>query len=564
MMYESGQAITRRIEMNSYTKFYGFSVNPFSITTDPKFFFPAESHKEALATMWYGINERKGFILILGEEGIGKTTLIHKIITMYHLHQSPYFGLVGKNTSANHTHNNMGSKVKIVLFHRGQITFEKLFKEILVKLKLPLKSEIKGSMMHELYHYLIHSIELGENVVVIIDEAHNISLEAIEELRLLSNLETSKSKLLQIVLVGKPELNKKLRAEVVRQIRQRIVVNWQISPLTHEESMQYINHRLNIAGSSSSEVFTDKALDLICRHAKGIPRAINVLCSNALSIGYNLSEKKISASIVRKIRNNKELLTPRRVDNLSLGIKKNLFQKISYVFLALVVLALATFLGKDSIEHIITKEKLNKLIDLSILWDKGDTSTSKGTRFVIPEIDSSRPGTDVAATPHKTLQTSTPSAITMDRLDTGIQVKTTVEAKAGTYLSLLALEHYNVVNTTLIDHILELNPEITDPNLIPVKQKIKIPEITESLLVKQSSDGTCTIHLATFSNHRHAARYVNDIDFKGKEVKVVPLKVSRTDAWYRVMAGPFSDRGEALKAVDEMKKKDLLPSFQQP
>jgi cell division septation protein DedD len=115
-----------------------------------------------------------------------------------------------------------------------------------------------------------------------------------------------------------------------------------------------------------------------------------------------------------------------------------------------------------------------------------------------------------------------------------------------------------------MDHILELNPEITDPNLIPVKQKIKIPEITESLLVKQSSDGTCSIHLATFSNPRHAARYVNEIDFKGKEVKVVPLKVSRTDAWYRVMAGPFADRSEALKAVDEMKKKDLLPSFQQP
>lgn len=539
MIYETEAAVTRCIEMTNYTKFYGFSVNPFGISTDPKFFFSAESHKEALAAMWYGINERKGFILILGEEGIGKTTLIHTIITMCHLRQSPFLGLIGKNTLINHMHDSVGGMVRIVLFHRGHVTFEKLLKEILVKLKLPLRSEIKGTMMHDLYHYLIHSLKLGENVVVIIDEAHDISLEVIEELRLLSNLETSKSKLLQIVLVGKPELSTKLRAEVIRQIRQRIVVNYHISPLTQEESMHYINHRLYIAGSSSPEVFTDNALALICRYGKGIPRTINILCSNALSLGCNLSQKKISASIVKKVRKEKEMLTEERVHALTLGIKRNLFQKISYAVLALTVLAAGIFFGKDSLYYFINTQKSNYSREKPIT--KKEVATPAPAPLQKPQTPAVKPSA-----------TSRPGA--------EIIIKT-IEVKQGTSLSSLALKYYKEANLTLMDHILERNPEITDPDLILVNQKIKIPEISGSLLIKQTVNGICKVHLGTFSTPKEAARYIADIRLEGKETEVVPLKVSRADTWYRVMAGPFADRDEALKAVDEMKQRGLLRSF---
>lgn len=529
--------------MSNYTKFYGFSVDPFGISTDPKFFFTAESHKEALAALQYGINERKGFILILGEEGIGKTTLIHKLVTMHHLHQTSFFGLIGKNTSMNHMRNNVGGKVKIVVFHRGQITFVKLLKEILLKLELPLRDENKGSMMHELYHYLIHSLELDENVVVIIDEAHNISPEVIEELRLLSNLETSKSKLLQIVLVGKPELNTKLRAEVVRQIRQRIVVNWHISPLTQEESRQYIEHRLKIAGSSSSDVFTDKALALICRYAEGIPRAINILCSNALSVGYNLSEKKISASIVKKVRKDKEILTQSRVHKLTGGIKRNLLLKIfSYGFLVSFALAAVMFFYKDYLQHFIT------------------TQTSK---YLRENWITKREVVTPAPAPPETSLTRVATPSTISRPQTEIVFKI-IEVKKGTSLSLLARKYYKETSITLVDYILELNPGITNPDLILVNQKIKIPEITESLLIKQSSDGKFTIHVGTFANSMHAVRYRDEIDLEGKKLEVVPRKVSPRETWYRVMAGPFADRDRALKAVEEMKQKGLLPSFRRP
>jgi general secretion pathway protein A len=528
--------------MTDYTKFYGFTINPFNISTDPKFFFSAESHKEALAAMWYGIHERKGFVLILGEEGIGKTTLIHTIITMCHLRQSPFLGLIGKNTFISQMHQKVGGKVKIVLFHRGHVTFEKLLREILVKLKLPLRSEIKGTMMHDLYHYLIHSLTLGENVVVIIDEAHDISLEAIEELRLLSNLETSKSKLLQIILVGKPELNTKLRAEVIRQIRQRIVVNYHISPLTQEESRHYINHRLYIAGSSSAHVFTDNALALICRYGKGVPREINILCSNALFLGFNLSQKKISASIVKKVRKEKEMLTEERVHALTLGIKRNLFQKISYAFLLLAVLAAGIFFGKDSVRYFIDAQKTSTMLE------KPGTKNEVATPLPAPFQKMQTPGVR-------------PSAVSRHGDDSNI---VTIEVKQGTSLSSIALKYYKEANLTLIDHILERNPEITNPDLILVNQKIKIPEMNSSLLIKQSSNGICKVHLGTFATMKEAVRYMEEINLERGNLEVVPRKITPRETWYRVMAGPFAERDEALKAVEEMRQKGILRSFQRP
>jgi general secretion pathway protein A len=524
-------------EMTEYINFYGFSENPFDISPDPKFFFSAESHSEALAGLLYGINQRKGFVLILGEEGIGKTTLIHHLITT------------------------LDRNVKTVFFPQSQITFEQMLKEIILTLELPLKVEVKGSMLHELYYYLIRSLEQDENVVIIIDEAHNISLEAIEELRLLSNLETSKSKLLQIVIVGQPELKAKLRSEVIRQINQRIVVSSRISHLTEEESLQYIDHRLKIVGSGSSAIFSDEALSLICRYAKGLPRTINILCSNALSVGYGLSEKQISASSVRKIWREKDILSRDRAQKLSSRIKRNLPRKISYAFLALAIFVMVIFFNKDYVQHVVSSMKLKNVTGLSAFRDKDDSAKPTGKRYVVPEPVPSTPNPEIINVSPETPQTPASSATPMSRPDTEIRIKKIVEAKAGTNLSLLALKYYNKANTTLMDHILEQNPEITDPNLILVDQKIKIPEITESLLLLPSSNGVCKVHLGTFSNPQYAARYIDDIDLPGKKMEVVPRKVSQTGMWYRVLAGPFMSKNEGLKAIEELKRQGLLPSF---
>jgi len=545
------------IEMTDYIKFYGFSENPFDLSANSKFFFSSESHGEALAALSYGITRRKGFVLILGESGIGKTTLINQIITMYRLCQTPYFGLIGKTTLTNRILDTIGANVKIIYFPQSDIAFDQMLKEILFSLNLRLREGTKGTMLHELYNYLIRALERDENVVIILDEAQNISLEAIEELRLLSNLETSKSKLLQIVIVGQPELKTKLRSEVIRQINQRIVISAQISPITAEECIHYIDHRLNIVGSSASQVFTDEALSLICKYAKGIPRAINIICSNALSVGYHLAEKQISSSTVKKVRRAHDILTPEQVQKLVDRIKSNILRKVPVAVFILAAVMTGAYFISDPVRHFVNTQSFKTLMEQFAFKAKDDTPKSHSGSEGAPET--SKP--DSIQSLPKTEQESPTLTPPESAAKTEITIKKVVEASTGMSLSSLTMKNYNETNATLIDHILELNPKITNPNLILIKQKIKLPEITEALLIKKSSDGMFHVHLATFPNTREAARYSEDKNLKEKNIEVVRRKVSQTETWYRVMAGPYASRDEALKFIEAIKQKGLLPSL---
>lgn len=525
----------KAVHMTDYSKFYGFSENPFDVTPDPKFFFPSESHSEALASLRYGITYRKGFILILGEAGIGKTMLIQHLI------------------------NTLDAQVKTILFPQSQIPFEQMLKEMLIKLKLPLGLETKGSMMHELYGHLIGCLARDETVAVIIDEAENIGLNVIEEVRLLANLETSTSKLLQIVLVGQPELREKLRSEVIRQIKQRIVITCQIKPLTEKESMQYIDHRLKIAGSGSPEVFTDESLSLICRYAKGVPLTLNTLCNNALSIGCSLSEQRISATTVKKVRRERGILTTERACILASGIKRHL-RKIFFIIPALVLLAMALFFGRSYVQPIFNAQKPNHSVTPPAFGEKASAPEVK--RHDAAENVPGRPGPEVMDTVLEApIIPASPPAV-KGHSNAEIRVKEIVEVKKGVNLYSLAYQYYKAADETLIDHILKLNPAITNPNLILISQKIKIPEITESLLIVQYSEGLYKVHLRTFANLKSAAQYRRDAALWGKEIDIVPWKVSAGETWYRVMAGPFVNRDEASKALEEMKQKgfSIIPS----
>jgi hypothetical protein len=217
------------------------------------------------------------------------------------------------------------------------------------------------------------------------------------------------------------------------------------------------------------------------------------------------------------------------------------------------------FFNKDYVKHLLTAQKLRNVSELSAIRDKGETSESEGKRHVVPEPASNTPNPEVKNGSPETPQTAVSSATTMNQPDTEIRVKKIVEVKVGTTLSLLALKYYKEANMTLIDHILKLNPDITDPNLILVNQKIKIPEITESVLLLQSSNGEFKVHVGTFLNRGYATRYIDDIDLPGKKMEVVPRKVSQTETWYRVLAGTFASKDEGLKVIEELKQKGLLP-----
>ncbi len=260
-----------------YTQFYNFSEKPFNLTPDPKFLYLTPSHREALASMLYGINERKGFIAITGEVGVGKTTLIYTLL------------------------NNLNEKVKTAFVYHTSATFEQLLAYILIDLNVTIDSQDKITLLNKLNEYLTQSISQDETLAIIIDEAQNLPNKLMEEFRLLSNLETSKQKLLQILLVGQPELEDKLNSQDLRQLKQRIGIRRKIKPLTPKECKEYIDHRLKIAGSSSNDVFSSDAISAICKHAGGIPRVINIICDNALLIGYSLSQKKITGKIVQEV-----------------------------------------------------------------------------------------------------------------------------------------------------------------------------------------------------------------------------------------------------------------------
>lgn len=259
-----------------YNKFYGFSEAPFNISPDPNFLYLTPDHREALSSMIYGIVERKGFITITGEVGTGKTTLIYALLKK------------------------LPEEVKTVFIFHTHLTFGQLIKNILQELELPTAGEGEIDLLRKLNEYLIERFSRGENLAIIIDEAQNLSKEVMEGLRMLSNLETSKAKLLQIVLVGQPELEAKLDSPDLRQLKQRIEIKRRIRPLTPEECRRYVDYRLNLVGSSSAKVFTPEALPMICAYGKGIPRSINIICDNAFLIGYAVSRKVIDADDIVK------------------------------------------------------------------------------------------------------------------------------------------------------------------------------------------------------------------------------------------------------------------------
>jgi general secretion pathway protein A len=259
-----------------YTDYFGFREKPFSLTPDPRFFYTNPRYQEAYASLLYGIHERRGFIVLTGEIGTGKTTLLRRLME------------------------NMESRFRFVFFYTTTLTFEEILDFICQELGLPIKEVGRLHKIQVLNQFLLDRLAKGETVVLLIDEAQNLGEDVLENLRLLSNLETATEKLLQMVMVGQPELETKLNRYELRQLRQRIAMQCRLERLGDEEVGPYIYCRLGAVGYKRPQLFTPDAIQEIAYYSKGFPRLINILCDNSLLIAYATSQKRITTDIVRE------------------------------------------------------------------------------------------------------------------------------------------------------------------------------------------------------------------------------------------------------------------------
>ncbi|MCK4538579.1 MAG: AAA family ATPase [Candidatus Krumholzibacteria bacterium] len=260
-----------------YENYYGFKELPFNVTPDPRFLYRSESHRDALAYITYGVFQKKGFIAVTGEVGVGKTTVVNAFIDLFQ------------------------PSLEVAFVFSTLFPFDQLLYLICNDFGIDAENMNKAQMLLALNRFLISQYENNRNTVLIIDEAQNLSPEVLEELRMLSNLETRDRKLIQIMLVGQPELENILNLNELRQLRQRIPGVCRIPMLSREDVIKYIKYRLEIASvNNGGPVFTDDALEEIYHYSGGTPRLINVLCDRVLLLGYVANTRTISGKIVRE------------------------------------------------------------------------------------------------------------------------------------------------------------------------------------------------------------------------------------------------------------------------
>jgi general secretion pathway protein A len=259
-----------------YLSYYGLTEKPFNATPDPRFLYMSPGHREALAQLQYGTEERKGFIVLTGKVGTGKTTLLHALCQR----------LDGQ------------SAVSFVV--NSTMSFDELLEYVLEDLGVGKAGESRAQRLMALNNFLIERERTGQNTVLIIDEAQNLDAMTLEQIRLLSNFETPTSKLLQILLVGQPELKARLNLPELRQLKQRVGLRCQVPTLTLEEARAYIRTRLRIAGARDLGLFADSAVDRISTYSEGVPRLINIVCDHCLLFGYADQKRRIDRQVVNQ------------------------------------------------------------------------------------------------------------------------------------------------------------------------------------------------------------------------------------------------------------------------
>lgn len=428
-----------------YLDFYHLKKAPFHITPDPEFLFLSPSHKAALGALVYGIEERQGFVVLVGEVGLGKTTILHS-----------YLERVDQ------------SQLKPIYIVNSNVSFSDLLKMLCRECGIEVMTEDIPDTVNRLHQVLIEEYKQGRNVALIVDEAQHMPLETLEHLRMLSNLETSTQKLIQIVLVGQPEFEAKLNDYALRQLKQRLVIRGTILPLTNEESREYILYRLAKVTTVDEPIFTRGTLRQIIKEAKGVPRVINILCTNALIQGFGYRQHQLSAKIVKAVI----------ADYTGKQSRRRWRPRIALAGATALLVALFWFSPYPQV--VLSKINLANFTQSVTLFSPTRVSPPQETPAAVR--DSVPPGS--ASTPSlptepSRLETSPPSPETTEPTPAVLTAVRTV--KKGDHIAKVALEVYGFSNNAVLEWIKQNNPQLRDMNHVEVGMQLTLPPLPSSV-----------------------------------------------------------------------------------
>ena len=438
------------------------------MTPDPKFLYLSRCHVEMLAALTYGIHERRGFITMVGEVGTGKTLLLNTVLDR-----------LDKNT-------------KVAYIFNTDLTFRQMLVTALVDLGLPksVNKFSKDRALQRLNDFAIRQLPLGGNVVLIVDEAQNLKQRSMENLRLISNLETHKHKLVQIVLSGQPELDTKLNQPELRQLVQRISLKRYITALNEKETYEYIRHRLRIANYKGPSLFNQRAQQLIWEYSGGVPRKINVLCDNALLIGYGLKKKKIDTDVVKEAINDLSWSPYSRTIETQAAItieqqapqlkrstsRRRLALAASLVLAASLILFVVLLFGNPRLKL----QKWGSFLPDNVMGTlpaREPESTDQSSTSIGDQFHGSQNPDGMSVQTEKEGSVVNPEAVAGERDGALPDQSRVVIAKPGDSLFSIIIRTYGKYDGAILNAVLNENPELLSPDKIPVGQVIKIPKV---------------------------------------------------------------------------------------
>jgi general secretion pathway protein A len=517
----SSAVATRRLHQRQqglgtmYNSYFGFVESPFTVTPDPHFSYRNSVYQEAYANLRYGVEGKKGFVVITGEAGTGKTTLLRKLMR------------------------NLGDSIHSAFVFNSYLSFPELVQLILHDLGLVPKESSKVAMLQELNEYLITGLKQGHIVAVLIDEAQSLTDEALEGLRLLSNLETDQEKLLQIVLMGQPELQAKLDQPKLRQLKQRVALQCRLTPLKEAEVGSYIDFRLRAAGYQGKGLFHRQAVQQVASCSKGIPRLINIICDNALLNAYARSQKSVSADVIMEVARDLRLEPERQVIN------------------ARTIPLITPVAGRPSLIHQVSNKRRRQKVR-RMTRAAGAILVITGLFVALASIIDPANFLSVAEKRLKGAQHNlgqwvalvTHQEVVPEKVNTEVESKSKEQRVIIQYRSTIyeiASDTYGANIDLGMDLIKEFNPQIRDLSRILPGQDLLLPPLTAQTMVRAQPDGTYRLIATSFRSITRADESARLLRDKGYEVLITPKQVSKNLVLHRVEIVGLKDIEEAKR-----------------